>query len=185
MHISKKHEKAIRSYIRAKDNNKPHLMGGLFEDSASLTMEVKTDKIAFPSETNGLCSITNVLVKDFNQKYDNVYTFCMTDSAINDENMTLCKWAVVMTDKENETIRIGFGDYKWTFDNDLVSQLTIVIEKMIVLEKDYSKEVFSWVDKLVYPWCDSINFLKEAPSSVSFFKKWPNKKMQLTQKVCN
>ena len=170
MHISKKHEKAIRSYIRAKDNNKSHLMGDLFEDSASLIMEVKTDKIAFPSQTNGLCSITNVLVKDFNQKYDNIYTFCMTDSAINDENMTLCKWAVVMTDKEKEIIRIGFGDYKWTFNNDLVSQLTIVIEKMIVLEKAYSKEVFSWVDKQDYPWCDSNNFLKEAPSSVSFLK---------------
>lgn len=170
MNIPKKHEKAINSYLRAKDSNKPHLMRRFFDNSASLSMEVKTDKIAFPSTTNGLCSITNVLVKDFNQKYDNVYTFCITDSVINDGEETLCKWAVVMTDRENKSIRIGFGAYKWLFNNDLVSQLTIIIENMIVLEKDYRKEVFSWVDKQAYPWCDSNDFLKEAPSSVSFLK---------------
>ena len=168
MNISKKHEEAISSYVRAKDNNKPHLMSGVFEESANLTMEVKTDKIAFPSETNGLSSITRVLIKDFNQKYNNIYTFCMTNTAFSDREKTFCKWVVVMT--ENESIRIGFGDYKWIFNNDLVSQLTITIEKMIVLEKNHGKEIFSWTDKQSYPWCDSSDFLKEAPASVSFLK---------------
>ena len=170
MNISKEHKKAISTYIRAKDGNKPHLMKGFFKDSASLLMEVKTDKIAFPSETNELDSITNVLVKDFNQKYENIYTFCINDSVIADEKQASCKWAVVMTDKEKGNIRIGYGDYKWVFDNNLTSQLTITIEEMIVLEENYSEEIFHWVDKKTYPWCDCDDFLKQAPASISFLK---------------
>ncbi|BFM48758.1 hypothetical protein [Marinomonas sp. THO17] len=168
MNLSENHKEAISVYIRAKDDNKPHLMKGIFENSASLSMKVKSDTISFPSETQGLDSITNVLVSDFNKKYENVYTFCMTDSVISDEKQTLCKWAVVMTDKEKSSVRVGYGDYKWVFNKGMTKQLTILIEEMIALEELQSEEIFSWVDKKNYPWCDSDDFLKGAPKSISF-----------------
>lgn len=170
MNISKHHKEIINSYIRAKDDSKPHLMKGVFEDSASLNMEVRTDNIAFPSETNGLDAITNLLVKDFNQTYENVYTFCISDSVITDEKQTSCKWVVVMTDKEQGNIRVGYGDYKWVFNNALASQLTIVIEKMIVLKKEDSEEIFNWINNKAYPWCNHDDFLERAPTSISFLK---------------
>ncbi|MEO9274290.1 hypothetical protein ABFY09_05470 [Marinomonas sp. 5E14-1] len=170
MNLSKKHKDAINLYIRSKDNNKPYLMGSVFEDLASLTMEVKTDEIAFPSETVGLDSITNVLVRNFNRTYEDIYTFCITDSVVSNDQQTLCKWVVVMRDSEKENIRVGYGDYKWTFNNELVSQLTITIEKMIALDENESSEIFSWLNKQSYPWCDSADFLEEMPASISFLK---------------
>jgi len=170
MNLSKKHKDIISLYIRSKDNNKPHLMKGVFEGFASLTMEVKTDEIVFPSETIGLDAITNVLVRNFNQTYEDIYTFCITDSVIPNEKQTLCKWIVVMSDNEKGNIRVGYGNYKWTFNNDLVSQLTIIIEKMIVLDKNNNAEIFSWLKKQAYPWCDSGDLLKEVPASISFLK---------------
>jgi hypothetical protein len=170
MNLSKKHKDVIGLYIQSKDNNKPHLMKSVFEGVANLSMEVKTDEIVFPSETTGIEDITNILVRNFNQKYGDIYTFCITDSVTSDGKQTLCKWVVVMSDKEDGNIRVGYGDYKWTFNIDLVSNLTILIEKMIVIDKNHSTEIFSWLKKQAYPWCDSSDLLKEVPTSVSFLK---------------
>ncbi|MGH1428106.1 MAG: hypothetical protein ACRBEE_09205 [Arenicella sp.] len=168
MNLSKSRKETISTYIKAKDDNKPHLMKDVFENSASLSMKVKSDAISFPSESQGLDSITNILVSDFSQKYENVYTFCMSDSIMFDEENTLCKWVVVMTDRKEGNIRVGFGGYKWVFNNDLVKQLTISIEYMIALEKMQSEEIFLWTNKKNYPWCDSGEFLKGVPESISF-----------------
>ena len=39
----------IATYIRAKDENRPHLMASAFAPGAQLTMDVKPDAISFPS----------------------------------------------------------------------------------------------------------------------------------------
>src|SRR5438270_15487 len=42
------HANAIRTYIRAKDENRPHLMPNAFTPDANLAMRVEADNISFP-----------------------------------------------------------------------------------------------------------------------------------------
>jgi hypothetical protein len=42
------HSSAIQTYIRAKDENRPHLMPSAFALDAKLEMKVKTGNISFP-----------------------------------------------------------------------------------------------------------------------------------------
>ncbi len=90
-------------------------MQSIFSDSAVLEMNVKTENIAFPSKTKGLDLITDVLVKKFNETYENIYTFCLSDSI--QQNIE-CRWLVGMTTKESGELRIGHGTYAWEFDKE-------------------------------------------------------------------
>ena len=172
------HINRLRSYIRAKDDSKPLLMHHVFTQSATLAMNVKTDNISFPSDTVGLDAITDVLVRDFNKVYENVYTFCLSDSfyypLINQEstapskitNEIFCDWLVCMTERESGNVRVGTGKYHWHFDNEqnsLVNHLVITIEQMITLTPEFSNQLFEWIGKLHYPFCDSDNLLKFMP----------------------
>ncbi|NTV56490.1 MAG: hypothetical protein HGA74_04315, partial [Deltaproteobacteria bacterium] len=49
---------SIFAYLRAKDQNRPHLMRWAFTDTATLNMIVKTEAISFPPLSNGIESIT-------------------------------------------------------------------------------------------------------------------------------
>lgn len=71
--INDLHKTLISNYIKAKDGNKPHQMQNVFSKFAVLDMNVKTENIAFPSKTNGLDLITDVLVKN-SMKVMKIYT---------------------------------------------------------------------------------------------------------------
>ncbi|MCS6763850.1 MAG: hypothetical protein MO853_07600 [Candidatus Protistobacter heckmanni] len=71
--------RAIKTYIRAKDENRPYLMAQAFMPDAVLDMQVKTDAISFPSRSEGLATISDVLVSRFGQTYENVYTICLAE----------------------------------------------------------------------------------------------------------
>src|SRR3954454_17711583 len=66
----------IASYLRAKDENRPHLMRFAFAETARLETIVETNAISFPPLTQGLNKIAQVLVRDFVNTYENIYTFC-------------------------------------------------------------------------------------------------------------
>ncbi|WP_072682660.1 hypothetical protein [Arcobacter sp. LA11] len=156
--MNENYKNKISKYIYAKDNNKPHLMKNIFTSSAKLDMKLKTENISFPSETLGLTSISKVLINDFNKTYENIYTICLTDSLVQDNKSVKCNWFVIMTEKENNMIRFGYGSYYWSFnskDNDLVDYLNITIENMIILEKEFYFEIFDWFTKIPYPWADT------------------------------
>ena len=53
----------LRDYIRAKDENRPHLIPQVFAANACLEMRVKTDSIAFPAVSQGAATIADVLVR--------------------------------------------------------------------------------------------------------------------------
>jgi hypothetical protein len=57
----------LRDYIRAKDENRPHLIPQVFAANACLEMRVKTDSISFPAVSQGAARIADVLVRCFNQ----------------------------------------------------------------------------------------------------------------------
>ena len=164
------HKHIIKNYIRAKDDNKLHLMKSVFTDSATLEMRVKTDNISFPADTVGLEAITNVLVRNFNQTYENVYTFCLEDSFNNQHDATSCIWLVCMTERDSGNVRVGAGKYDWRFEdaenplaNILATNLVITIEQMLVLEPIHSEQIMEWARDLPYPFCDSERMFASMP----------------------
>jgi hypothetical protein len=148
------HANAIQTYIRAKDENRPHLMPGAFAPDVSLEMKVETENISFPPASKGIEAITQVLVRDFVRSYENIYTFCLENSPSDDEADFRCRWLVGMSDKETKSIRVGCGYYDWQFGSgELVQNLTITIKAMLIISPDHHRQVMNWLSHLPYPWC--------------------------------
>ena len=146
---------AISAYILAKDGNRPHLMPEAFTDGAVLTMDVRTDTIQFPQATIGREAIADVLVRRFNQAYENIYTFCVGAPPLAPVPQFEGGWLVVMSEKATGRLRAGCGRYAWTFDGEtgLVSELVITIHGMLVLPPDLVPVATAWARTLPYPWC--------------------------------
>jgi len=144
--IQKKKE-AIQAYILAKDGNRPFLLNDAFAKDAQLQMKVKTDSINFPSSVTGLSAIANTLVSEFNQTYENIYTFCISAQPDGEGDTLHCLWLVVMTEKR-------------------IKMLSITIDLMEKAPSDATPEVLRWVSKLPYPWCDTYAILANPPSSL-------------------
>lgn len=159
----------IRTYIRAKDENRPHLMAHAFAADATLQMTVKSDAISFPARSEGLAAITDVLVRRFGQTYDNVYTFCLADTQpASDAASYRCDWLVGMTDKQSGNVRVGCGSYLWTFtdarQDRYVQSLEIVIEAMEILPADTAQPIIDgWLAQLSYPWSTARQACDAAP----------------------
>ena len=146
----------IRTYIRAKDENRPHLMISAFAETATLDMVVKTGAIAFPPVCDGINAITRVLVQDFGKTFENVYTFCLARPPEGNDATFSCRWLVGMSAKDDGAVRIGCGRYDWQFetrDPGLVEKLTITIESMLTLSPDGLRPAMNWLSSLPYPWC--------------------------------
>ncbi|WP_235956282.1 hypothetical protein [Grimontia sedimenti] len=163
--------KAINRYISAKDNNKPHLLTKVFTEASLLEMKVNTDSISFPSDVVGVEAISHVLSSQFNQRFENVYTFCLSDSIVRDDTLLTCKWLVVMTEKDNGTLRIGCGYYDWLFNDDSsisakdpkVDKLTITIDYMAAIHYSNKDHLLDGIGELPYPWCFSSSLSIEMP----------------------
>ncbi len=182
---------SIQSYIRAKDDNKPHLMKVAFTDSATLEMKVKTDNISFPAETIGLDAMSNVLVRNFSQTFENVYTFCLSDSFVSQGNVLSCDWLVCMSERDGGKVRVGAGKYDWHFQDEenrtaningivstLATKLVITIEQMLILSPDHSDQIMEWAGKLPYPFSDSEQMIEYIPDleSLDMITEFLNKK---------
>lgn len=146
--------RSIETYIHAKDGNRPHLMRSAFMVDAELVMEVKTEEISFPTVAKGVDDISAVLVSQFAQRYENIYTLCM-GAPPNDETTFRCNWLVCMTEKVSGAVRVGFGSYNWHCRDESrkISKLVITIESMKSLPGESSEVILDWVRSLPYPWC--------------------------------
>jgi hypothetical protein len=159
----------IRAYLRAKDENRPHLMKSAFADSARLDVQSAADAISFPPATFGVEAITRVLVRDFARTYENVYTFCLCAEPKDALGVFTCPWLVGMSDKATGSIRVGCGVYDWSFQGEgerLVDRLVIRIDTMKVLPGDHLRPVMMWLSGLPYPWCPPPVALEEMPQLV-------------------
>jgi hypothetical protein len=157
---------AIAAYIRAKDENRPYLMSHAFSDAATLSMVVKSEAISFPPVTSGREAITNVLVREFNQAYENIRTLCFSSPPSNERAAFSCAWLVGMSAKEGHVVRVGCGRYDWTFQFEqphLAEKLTITIEVMQLLPPETLIAVMGWLDELPYPWCSKQAAFERAP----------------------
>jgi hypothetical protein len=157
-------QKSIETYIRAKDGNRPHLMHQAFTADAELTMQVNTPDISFPSTLKGAKAISDVLVSEFAQRYENVYTFCIGDPPTTGTTFD-CDWLVCMSEKSTGAARAGFGRYEWTAKQGsaLVSSLRITIEEMATFAEESAEPILRWAQNLPYPWCPRERLAQGAP----------------------
>jgi hypothetical protein len=156
----------VAAYLHAKDENRPHLMPGVFAADATLEMVVRTGTISFPPLSRGIDAITEVLVRGFGRTYENVYTFCLQrpDAAA---SRFECDWLVGMSEKATGLVRVGCGRYDWTFGGSppaRVDRLVITIEAMQVLPASALGAVTAWTAALPYPWCPPQVAVAAAPA---------------------
>lgn len=158
-------ESILRTYFRAKDENRPHLLDRVFSPDATLDVRNASASIAFPAETVGRDAIADVLVRRFGQIHENVYSFCMgrpPDAAA----AFRCDWLVCMSEKDSKCVRVGCGRYDWQFQAappHLASRLTITIEAMLVLPPPLWESISSWLGELNYPWSSAGAVAAAAP----------------------
>ena len=164
-HLSARAEEILRSYFHAKDENRPHVLASVFTEGAVLQVHNRSSAIAFPAVTQGRDAIADVLVRNFGQTYENVYSFYMTRPTVPTHQFS-CDWLVGMSDKGNRTVRVGCGRYDWLFEEKsphLASHLNITIEVMQVLPADELMPVLEWFEKLTYPWSSPAEATESAP----------------------
>jgi hypothetical protein len=158
---------AIHTYLRAKDENRPHLMKSAFAETAVLEMAVNSGVISFPPFSNGVDAITKILVQDFGKAYENVYTFCLTSPPKGKGTQFSCNWLVGMSLKEGGAVRVGCGRYDWFFQADapgLVERLKITIDTMQALTADNLSPIMNRLSNLPYPWCPPDDAIGGLPS---------------------
>ncbi|MDR6679368.1 hypothetical protein [Pseudomonas oryzihabitans] len=157
--------RAVEKYILAKDGNRPWLLRQAFAANAAVEMVVHTDSIAFPANISSLVEISEVLVRRFNQTYENIYTFCIGSPPESGELSYGCKWMVGMSVKDSGEVRAGCGEYLWQLDAEtgLVTHLRIRIELMQVGPASELVPLMDWLGGLSYPWCTAEEALLQAP----------------------
>jgi hypothetical protein len=77
-------ESVLRGYFRAKDENRPHLLDGVFARDAEVVIRNGSQNIAFPAVTQGRSAIAEVLVRSVTPSYENVrrHLFPLAHSAV-------------------------------------------------------------------------------------------------------
>lgn len=157
---------AIHNYILAKDNNRPFLLNAAFTDNATLEMDVRTESIAFPPSAMGKYAMAEILVRQFNQKYENIYTLCIGARPEIELETFSCRWVVIMSEKDSGSLRVGCGRYDWEFclSTHLVKALVITIEYMETEALPSLSPAMLWVSELPYPWCEISDIAKKPPN---------------------
>jgi hypothetical protein len=156
---------SILAYIFAKDRNRPHLLEAAFTDDVGLQMIVQTDAISFPPVSKGREALADTLVRQFNQTYENIYTFCLANPPHGEAKSFSCPWLVAMSDKQSHAVRVGCGRYDWSFtDHGRARGLVITIGAMEVLPAEALEPVMSWVSALPYPWCPAATAAQAIPA---------------------
>ena len=147
-------EQLLRAYFRAKDENRPHLLVDVFAGDARLEVLDRSGQIGFPGVTIGREGIADVLVRRFNQSYENIYSFYLA-RPVPTATAFACDWLVGMTEKATMKVRVGCGRYEWTFQGSpdaCVTRLVITIEQMVVLAPTCTRNVLDALGGLDYPW---------------------------------
>jgi hypothetical protein len=160
-------EVVLRGYFHAKDENRPHILERVFDPGAELVVVNHADSISFPARTTGREAITNVLVRNFAQTYENIYSFYLGRPSAEAEKFS-CGWLVAMSEKQSKSARVGCGRYDWAFSEaapHLATHLTITIDAMQVLPPAELTTVLAWVRALSYPWCTAEEVARIAPSN--------------------
>lgn len=161
----------VRTYILAKDGNRPFLMRRAFAEDAEVEMVVKTDAISFPSSAKGVSAIEDILVRRFGHDYENIYTFCLSYPSEANRRHFPCHWLVGMSARSDGQIRVGCGRYDWYFRSNRechVERLVISIDVMQILPVSETAASMTWLSGLPYPWCAPDEAVRTLPPMDGF-----------------
>lgn len=156
----------LRNYFHAKDENRPQRLLRAFHPEIVLEFRNRSRNIDFPELTQGREAVTGVLVRNFAQTYEDIYTFALSRPAT-EGLRSACPWLVIMTDKASGCVRVGCGDYEWEADGaapGLMRRFTIAIDLMQILPPEFRPEAGRWVDALDYPWTSPGAVLASLPA---------------------
>jgi hypothetical protein len=148
----------LECYIRAKDQNQPELIFDSFAAAAELTFEIATDAIDFPRSVTGAQAIAQTLVTDFGERFDRCRTYYVcTEPEVDADGVCTMPWLVAMRQKDNETLRLGKGTYRWRIARmpdgpDRIVGLHIAIERMDVIDDPGAVMLQTLQAWLTYPW---------------------------------
>jgi hypothetical protein len=156
---------AVKTYILAKDGNRPFLMKQAFAENAELEIAVKTDAISFPGWAKGVGALEDILVRRFALDFENVYTFCLAEPPEAGCTHFACDLLVGMSAKGNGEIRVGCGRYNWYFGGQgRVEKLVVTVDVMKLLPAEALVESMAWLSALPYPWCRADEALERMPA---------------------
>lgn len=159
-------DSVLRTYFRAKDENRPDLMRMVFCEDATLRMCVKVASISFPEVAQGVAAITDVLIRRFRESYENVRSFYLDRPSKVSADFS-CNWLVGMSERATGNVRVGCGRYDWKFQPSpprLASSLLITIEAMQALPATDLEAVLAWLQRLSYPWTSAGAVIATAPA---------------------
>lgn len=166
----------IDRYLRATNENRAHLLAGVFDPQAKVAFDSHTQGISVPPLLSGIAAIAETLVQRVGSSYGNIYTFCLDDDAaasadpagIAPSPLTRA-WLVAMTAKTDGTARLGWGRYRWRFDRAhpaapwLATHLTIAIDQMKPLSRPLGHALITWAGAQPYPFCSPATLLASLP----------------------
>jgi len=153
-----RYRSALETYVDAKDNTRPERMVEVFAPDAVLTFSLATSNIAFPARTVGTAAIAKTLVSDFGAQYAQCRTYYVCDALpVANDGIDALPWLVLMREPCAQTLRVGHGVYRWTFDlaasHELrVTHFHIHIARMDVVPDPDGALLAALQDGLSYPW---------------------------------
>jgi len=148
---------ALNRYIDGKDNNRPAVLKALYCSDAVLAFSLDDQSMSFPTRVEGAQEIAKVLSGDFNQRYQRVKTWYLTQPvADGTDQVTEQPWLVMMQEKASGDIRIGCGFYNWRFETNCnplqVSAHHIHIHTMLSFPSTRESWLIELQQSLAYPW---------------------------------
>ena len=106
------------NYLHAKDENRPHILERVFDANAELVVVDDSDAISFPARTIGRGEVIarHVLVRNFGQTYENVYSFYLNNLSA-DTAAFSCDWLgpQCRRSKANPYVSGAVGYNDWSF----------------------------------------------------------------------
>lgn len=164
--IDPRHDAVVRTYLHAKDGQRPHLFGRVFTPEATFTSRfVQPIDFAQDQLSEGLAAITDVF-RGLGAYCENIYTLYADDSVrVADDGSVEFRWVVGMQERETGKVRVAWGDYRWRFTSggDRATALDVLMEQMPVFEPAAAAAIFGWLSALPEPWCSSKALAEGAP----------------------
>ena len=158
------HDKIVTDYLRAKDEQRPHLFPQVFSDDATFISRFafETD-FASEEPVVGVGPIADVF-RRLGAGFEDIYTVMLSDSVEATSRGLQCRWVVAMRGRETREVRVAWGDYDWVFEGDRAKLLDVLMRKMVVLPPDRADAVASWMAGLPQHWCTREQLVAELPT---------------------
>ncbi|WP_175997867.1 nuclear transport factor 2 family protein [Burkholderia stabilis] len=156
----------LECYLRAKDLNRPALIADCFAADAELSFSLANEDIDFPPRVTGAAAIASTLVEEFGERFERCRTYYVcVEPAVDEHGISAMPWLVVMRQKDNGTLRIGHGTYRWQFAPDSVgvtriAALHIHIARMDTIDDPDATKLDALHAAFGYPWLPAHAFAR-------------------------